>query len=130
MLFLISVHFTFYLEQASSKVGVLTTYICTIACLLSACPSGTLKLLYETIISKLRQEGRQELAFGFAPFFNVQDKPFKGRFITWIRWTNLFFYHCCNNLYAFKNLAFSKIRSVVGDAGVGGRCTPFLLSPA
>lgn len=70
---------------------------------------GTLKLLYEDIISKLRSEGRKELAFGFAPFFNVRDDRFS-RIVHWIRWTNLYLYNCANNLYAFQNLAFSKIR--------------------
>jgi hypothetical protein len=71
--------------------------------------TGTLKLLYEDIISTLRAEGRRELAFGFAPFFNVCDNVFP-RIAHWIRWTNLYLYHCGNNLYAFQNLAFSKIR--------------------
>jgi lysylphosphatidylglycerol synthetase-like protein (DUF2156 family) len=60
-------------------------------------PAGTLKLLYEDIISKLRQEGRKELAFGFAPFFNVRDHCFK-RYIHWMRWMSLYLYHCANNV--------------------------------
>lgn len=64
--------------------------------LCSAC-AGTLKLLYEDIISKLRQEGRKELAFGFAPFFNVRDHRFK-RYIHWMRWMSLYLYHCANNV--------------------------------
>lgn len=77
--------------------------------------AGTLKLLYEDIISKLRSEGRRELAFGFAPFFNVRDAVFP-RIAYWIRWTNLYFYHYCNNLYAFQNLAFSKIRCAASES--------------
>lgn len=72
-------------------------------------PSGTLKLLYEDVISKLKAEGKRELAFGFAPFFNVRDDRFSN-IAHWIRWSVLYLYHCANNLYAFQNLAFSKIR--------------------
>lgn len=71
--------------------------------------AGTLKLMYEDVISKLRSEGKRELAFGFAPFFNVRDDRFRN-IAHWIRWTVLYIYSCCNNLYAFQNLAFSKIR--------------------
>ncbi len=60
-------------------------------------PPGTLKLLYEDIISKLRKEGKKELAFGFAPFFNVRDHRFK-RYIHWMRWTALYLFHCANNV--------------------------------
>jgi lysylphosphatidylglycerol synthetase-like protein (DUF2156 family) len=91
--------------------------------------TGTLKLLYEDIISKLRAEGRRELAFGFAPFFNVRDDVFS-RLVYWIRWTNLYFYHCANNLYAFQNLAFSKIRCASRCQGVllvnNGHCASVL----
>jgi hypothetical protein len=58
---------------------------------------GTLKLLYEDIISRLRKEGKKELAFGFAPFFNVRDHRFK-RYIHWMRWTALYLFHCANNV--------------------------------
>lgn len=27
-----------------------------------------------------------------------------------MRWTALYLFHCANNVYAFQNLAFSKIR--------------------
>jgi hypothetical protein len=74
--------------------------------------TGTLKLLTEDIISKLRQEGRQELTFGFAPLFNMNDGN-GWRYLHWLRWTSLYLYHCANNVYAFKNLAYSKIRWVV-----------------
>lgn len=60
-------------------------------------PPGTLKLLYEDIISRLRKEGKKELAFGFAPFFNVRDHRFK-RYIHWMRWTALYLFHCANNV--------------------------------
>lgn len=59
--------------------------------------AGTLKLLYEEIISRLRKEGKKELAFGFAPFFNVRDHRFK-RYIHWMRWTALYLFHCANNV--------------------------------
>lgn len=65
--------------------------------------------MYEDIISKLRAEGRRELTFGFAPFFNIRDDKFD-RVAMWMRWTNLYLYHFANNLYAFQNLAFSKNR--------------------
>jgi hypothetical protein len=39
----------------------------------------------------------------------VRDDVFDN-IVYWLRWTNLYFYHCANNLYAFQNLAFSKIR--------------------
>ncbi|WIA39641.1 hypothetical protein OEZ86_005718 [Tetradesmus obliquus] len=102
------------LWQDNEEVG----YVSSICRMKRTAHQGTLKLLYEDIISKLRSEGRRELAFGFAPFFNVRDDVF-GRLVHWIRWTNLYFYHCANNLYAFQNLAFSKIRygaGVDGDA--------------
>lgn len=91
-------------------------YVSSIVRMKRSAHQGTLKLLYEEIISKLRAEGRRELAFGFAPFFNVRDDRF-GRIVHWIRWSNLYLYHCANNLYAFQNLAFSKIRY---GAGVDG----------
>jgi lysylphosphatidylglycerol synthetase-like protein (DUF2156 family) len=74
--------------------------------------TGTLKLLLEDIISKLRQEGRRELTFGFAPLFNIQDGRVFKKYIHWCTLTALYLYHCANNVYAFKNLAHSKSRCV------------------
>lgn len=41
----------------------------------------------------------------------MRDHRFK-RYINWMRWTALYLFHCANNVYAFQNLAFSKIRCV------------------
>jgi hypothetical protein len=60
--------------------------------------SGTLKLLIEDIISNLRQEGRRELAFGFAPLHNVCDGCIFKHYIHWMNWTSEYLYHFCNNV--------------------------------
>ncbi len=70
--------------------------------------SGTLKLLYEDIISTIKDEGKEILTFGFSPFFNLQTRPFKGPI--WSELALRFLFHFGNNLYQFKNLAFSKAR--------------------
>jgi hypothetical protein len=69
-----------------------------LVCAVPCPPAGTLKLLIEDIISNLRKEGRRELAFGFAPLFNVCDGRIFKRYIHWMYWTCLYLYHCCNNV--------------------------------
>jgi hypothetical protein len=61
-------------------------------------PAGTLKLLIEDIISNLRKEGRKELAFGFAPLFNVCDGRIFKRYIHWMYWVTLYLFNFCNNV--------------------------------
>lgn len=87
------------------------------AALCCAC-AGTLKLLIEDIISNLRREGKDELTFGFAPLFNIQDGKVFKPYIHWVSLTALYLYHCANNVYAFKNLAYSKSR-YEGTASAG-----------
>lgn len=71
-------------------------------------PPGTLKLLYEEIMAISKMEGKEMLTFGFSPFFNVQLRPFRGA--TWVEIASRFLFEFGNNLYQFKNLAFSKAR--------------------
>jgi lysylphosphatidylglycerol synthetase-like protein (DUF2156 family) len=59
---------------------------------------GTLKLLIEDIISNLRQEGRRELAFGFAPLYNLRDSLHSRRYIHWLNWVQNYIYFCANNV--------------------------------
>jgi lysylphosphatidylglycerol synthetase-like protein (DUF2156 family) len=71
--------------------------------------SGAIKLLVEEALAVLRQEGRAALNFGLSPFWNIQDdSQLPGAW--WAHWGGKFLYHFGNNLYAFKNLAFSKTR--------------------
>jgi len=72
--------------------------------------AGTLKLLYEDIIATIKQEGKEIMTFGFSPFFNLQTKPFEGPL--WSELSLRFLFNFGNNLYQFKNLAFSKARCV------------------
>ncbi|KAI8475872.1 MAG: hypothetical protein J3K34DRAFT_517039 [Monoraphidium minutum] len=78
---------------------------------------GTLKLLYEEIMAVTKKEGKEMMTFGFSPFFNIQKEPFCGP--VWAEMSTRFMFHFGNNLYQFKNLAFSKARyggGVEGDA--------------
>jgi hypothetical protein len=86
--------------------------LCAAANLPTSSSPGTLKLLIEDIISKLRKEGRKELTFGFAPLFNLRDSHTQWRHIHWLTWVQQYIYWFANNVYAFKNLAFSKVRCV------------------
>lgn len=71
---------------------------------------GTLKLLYEGVLSALRREPVcRTLAFGLAPFCNMRDAAGL-RHVHWLRWVGRFMWHRANGVYAFQNLAFSKIR--------------------
>jgi hypothetical protein len=72
--------------------------------------SGAIKLLVEEALAVLRQEGKAALNFGFSPLWNSQDAHSQLPGAWWAYWSGKFFYHCGNNLYAFKNLAFSKTR--------------------
>ncbi|GBF91003.1 hypothetical protein Rsub_03858 [Raphidocelis subcapitata] len=78
---------------------------------------GTLKLLYDEVMSAAKREGKEVLTFGFSPFFNLQLTPFMGAL--WVEAAGRFLFEFGNTLYQFKNLAFSKARyggSVEGDA--------------
>ena len=78
---------------------------------------GALKLLYEELFATAKAEGKDLVTFGFSPFFNLQTEPFRGPL--WSEVALRFLFEYGNNLYDFKNLAFSKARyggSVVGDA--------------
>jgi hypothetical protein len=101
-----------------SARGAVTNLCCAVLCATANLPTssstGTLKLLIEDIISKLRKEGRKELTFGFAPLFNLRDSHTQWRHIHWLTWVQQYIYWFANNVYAFKNLAFSKVRCVGG----------------
>jgi hypothetical protein len=73
-------------------------------------PTGTLKLLYEEIFALAKAEGKETVTFGFSPFFNLQTTPFFGAY--WVELASRFLFTFGNNLYQFKNLAFSKARWV------------------
>ncbi|GBF97099.1 hypothetical protein Rsub_10110 [Raphidocelis subcapitata] len=78
---------------------------------------GTLKLLYETVFAAAKADGKEMVTFGFSPFFNLQMKPFCTPM--WCELGGRWLFNHGNNLYQFKNLAFSKARyggSVEGDS--------------
>jgi hypothetical protein len=64
----------------------------------AAAVPGTLKLLLEDIISKLRREGRRELTFGFAPLFNLRDSHHGRCHIHWLNWVQNYIFFCANNV--------------------------------
>jgi lysylphosphatidylglycerol synthetase-like protein (DUF2156 family) len=84
----------------------------------AACAVGTLKLLYEEVFAVAKREGREMVSFGFSPFFNLQKEPFCGPF--WAEGVTRFLFNFGNNLYQFKNLAFSKARCAGGGRRWGG----------
>ena len=71
---------------------------------------GCLKLLYEEVMAVSKREGKEVMTFGFSPFFNLQQKPYCGPL--WVELAMWFMFNFGNNLYQFKNLAFSKARRV------------------
>jgi lysylphosphatidylglycerol synthetase-like protein (DUF2156 family) len=72
--------------------------------------AGAIKLLVEETLRVLKGEGKEHLNFGFSPLWNSQDARSQLPGAWWAHWGGKFLYHCGNNLYAFKNLAFSKTR--------------------
>jgi hypothetical protein len=75
------------------------------------CPpaTGAIKLLVEEALGVFKKEGKESLNFGISPFWNIQDDS-KLPGAWWTHWGQRFLFHFGNNLYAFKNLAFSKMR--------------------
>lgn len=70
---------------------------------------GAIKLLVEEALGVFKKEGKESLNFGISPFWNIQDDS-KLPGAWWTHWGQRFLFHFGNNLYAFKNLAFSKMR--------------------